>query len=175
MIFIIPGFLVSMLTFPGVILHEMAHKFFCDYYNITVFKVAYFRISSKAGHVTHEPIYDKDKETTVALAPFFINSLICMLFFIPYFLIYSFGTFFLWKISRLDVFLIWVGISCGLSAVPSETDLKHIPKDISGIYFFFRALSKGLNDLGFFGSMLWTFMLGCFCYMIAIVIGNIFY
>jgi len=26
----IPGFIITWLTFPGVIIHEFAHKFFCS-------------------------------------------------------------------------------------------------------------------------------------------------
>lgn len=56
--FFIPGELISALTFPGVILHEWAHKLFCKRLGVKVLEVKYFQIGKKvAGYVVHEPPY----------------------------------------------------------------------------------------------------------------------
>jgi len=170
---IIPGFVISTLTFPGVILHEMAHKFFCDYYGVAVFKVEYFRISSKAGHVIHEPIFDPDHNAAIGLAPLVVNSIACMVLLTPYVFIWSFGTSFMWQVGFWDMFLIWVGISCGLSALPSKADLKHVSKDISAVYAFASVTAKGFNFLESLGAMLWMFLLTGFCYCLVSIIGAI--
>lgn len=52
---LIPGWLISLLTFPGVIIHEWAHKKFCEWLGILVHKVVYFRFGNPAGYVLHEP------------------------------------------------------------------------------------------------------------------------
>lgn len=159
MIIFIPAPIVAILTFPGVILHEMAHKFFCDYFNVKVFKVSYFRVSSQAGHVIHEPVYNSNQSAIIAFAPLLINSLVCFILLSFYIVTINFGNFFLWKFSILDYFLIWVGVSCGLSALPSSTDLKSISNDANLIYRFLKIILKCLNFFGFLGELIWLFLL----------------
>lgn len=40
---IIPGFLISLLTFPGVMVHEFAHQLFCRIMRVPVYDVVYFQ------------------------------------------------------------------------------------------------------------------------------------
>ena len=50
----IPGWLISLVTFPGVVVHEAAHRFFCDVTDTPVYEVSYFRPRGKpAGYVIH--------------------------------------------------------------------------------------------------------------------------
>ena len=51
---IIPGFVISIATFPGVIVHEFAHQLFCRLAKVAIFEVCYFRIGNPSGYVTHE-------------------------------------------------------------------------------------------------------------------------
>ena len=39
---IIPGWLIGLVTFPGVIVHEAAHLFFCKLRRVAVFDVCFF-------------------------------------------------------------------------------------------------------------------------------------
>jgi len=43
--------LIALVTFPGIILHEWAHKFFCDRTGVPVYKTCYFRLGNPAGYV----------------------------------------------------------------------------------------------------------------------------
>ena len=53
------GKVVSILTFPGVILHEYAHKLACEYYGVPVYDVKYFSFKlDKDGWVVHAPPRD---------------------------------------------------------------------------------------------------------------------
>lgn len=38
----IPGVIISIITFPGVIVHELAHQIFCYLMKIPVYEVKYF-------------------------------------------------------------------------------------------------------------------------------------
>ena len=172
MIIFIPGFLIALLTFPGVILHEMAHKFFCDYYGIIVYKVNYFRLSSNAGHVVHAKAFNHEQEAIISLAPLLINSTICLILLTQYILMWSLGTLCLWDVKMIDVFLIWVGISCGLSALPSKTDLSHITSETHKKYRFFSTIIKILNFLEFLGAIFWLFILVGIYYPIISLIIN---
>ena len=51
--FFLPGFLISILTFPGVIVHEAAHAFFCRKFEAPILEVKYFRFGNPAGYVIH--------------------------------------------------------------------------------------------------------------------------
>lgn len=49
--FFIPGELISILTFPGIIVHEFAHMLFCRIRKVAVFDACYFRVGNPAGFV----------------------------------------------------------------------------------------------------------------------------
>lgn len=42
---IIPGFVISVMTFPGVIIHELAHQLFCMICGLEVYEVKYFQMN----------------------------------------------------------------------------------------------------------------------------------
>ena len=50
---IIPGWLIALVTFPGVIVHEAAHFLFCRLRRVAVFDVCYLRFGNPAGYVIH--------------------------------------------------------------------------------------------------------------------------
>lgn len=54
----IPGIVISVLTFPGVIVHEAANLLFCRFAGLAVFDVRYFRFGNPAGYVLHETTSD---------------------------------------------------------------------------------------------------------------------
>lgn len=54
----IPGIIISLVTFPGVIIHELAHKVFCYLFGVRVYEVVYFQVkdlSAPVGYVLHDP------------------------------------------------------------------------------------------------------------------------
>lgn len=115
--FIIPGFIISLLTFPGVILHEWSHKFFCDRAGIPVYEVKYFRFGNPAGYVKHGQITRYRDAFLVTIAPFLVNSLFAMIMFLfPI----------LYKNDIVNYVFMWLGISFGLHAFPSDGDAKNL-------------------------------------------------
>jgi len=118
----IPGILISILTFPGVIVHEFAHLFFCKMRNVAVFKVCYFQFANPLGYVLHENTTNFNTTFLISMGPFFINTLLCLLICIPAFIpVNYFGLE-----HPLSYFLIWLGVSIGMHAVPSNQDAKNI-------------------------------------------------
>jgi Putative zincin peptidase len=116
----IPGEIISLLTFPGVIVHEAAHQLFCRITRLAVFDVCYFRWGNPAGYVVHETTPDFYKSFLVSMGPFFVNSVLCVIFcsaaFIP-----------IWELDVFDplaYFFYWLGLSIGMHAFPSTHDLK---------------------------------------------------
>ena len=130
---LIPGQLVSLVTFPGVIVHEAAHMFFCKLRGVAIFDVCFFRFGNPAGYVVHEKPKDFTTAFLIALGPFFINSLLCILICFPAFLpVRFFGVQ-----HPLSYFLLWLGVSIGMHAFPSIGDahllLQQAKKEVSSL------------------------------------------
>lgn len=162
MIIFIPGFVTSALhkvfiivTFPGVILHEMAHKFFCDLYNVHVFDVKYFSVGKISGYVSHRADGSPRDMAMIALAPLLVNSTACFLFLLPILLPEYMGTSFASSSTWTDPFLGWIGFSCGAHALPSTPDLANIDKNAPRPLIWIKRLVQVFNWAGFLGAFLW--------------------
>jgi hypothetical protein len=120
----IPGILISILTFPGVIVHEFAHLFFCKIRKVAVFEVCYFRFGNPSGYVIHENTTDFYTTFLISMGPFFINTVLCLLICIPAYIPINF-----FNVDHpLSYFLVWLGMSIGMHAVPSNQDAKNLYK-----------------------------------------------
>jgi len=135
----IPGELIALLTFPGVILHEISHRFFCDIYNIPVYAISYFSpLSKKAGHVIHgrtDNIYHK---FLIAIGPLIINSIICMLLTFPFacsvYLHTTFVDYVCPSLSLPFAIMAWIGYSSGFNAIPSNQDMNGLVEKASSAF-----------------------------------------
>lgn len=120
--FFIPGPVIAALTFPGVIIHEAGHLFFCRLFKLHVFNVCFFRFGNPAGFVVHEQSENFTAQFFVSMGPFFANTLLCIIFcsaaFLP-----------VWELKIYDplaYFFYWLGLSIGMHAFPSTQDLSHL-------------------------------------------------
>ena len=168
---IIPGELISILTFPGVILHEVAHKFFCDITNVDVYEIYYFKpFASTAGHVIHAPTKNIYKMFLIAIAPLIINSVVCMLLTFPHGATHFLGTdnieYDLDLLFWIYLIIGWMGYSIGFHAIPSNQDMSNlvemaesrIAKSI--LYILTKIIYIfNINYLGFFFTGLYTLAL----------------
>jgi hypothetical protein len=121
-VFFIPGPVIAALTFPGVIIHEAAHLFFCRLFKLQVFDVCFFRFGNPAGYVVHQQSENFTAQFFVSMGPFFANTLLCIVFcsaaFLP-----------VWELKVFDplaYFFYWLGLSIGMHAFPSTQDLSHL-------------------------------------------------
>lgn len=128
MIFYIPGELIAFFTFPGIVLHEIAHRFFCDIFDIDVYYIRYFiPFNQKAGHVIHAPTSNICHYFFIGAGPLILNSLVCMLLTFPAgcasYLDVEFAknTSPIWE--ALYAILSWSGYSIGFHAMPSNQDI----------------------------------------------------
>ncbi|MHB1037948.1 MAG: hypothetical protein ACYC35_25190 [Pirellulales bacterium] len=119
---IIPGFLISLLTFPGVIVHEAAHMLFCRLRGVAVLDVCFFRVGNPSGYVVHEPINNFNTAFLVCVGPLLVNSVLCILLCFPAFVpVRIFG-----QSDPVSMFLIWLGVSIGMHAFPSNQDATNL-------------------------------------------------
>jgi Putative zincin peptidase len=115
---IIPGFLIALVTFPGVIVHESAHLLFCKLRRVAVFDVCFFRMGNPSGYVIHETPHDFLSAFLISTGPFFINSLLCFIICFPVFLpMRMYGIK-----DPMSYVLMWLGLSIGMHAFPSTGD-----------------------------------------------------
>lgn len=122
----IPGFLIAALTFPGVIVHELAHQLFCRIMRIAVLDVCYFRLGNPAGYVTHEIPREPSQQIWIGVGPFLINTVVGALIALPAVIPvmkFQSGT-------GLDYFLLWLGVSIAMHAFPSTGDAEGIWKAV---------------------------------------------
>jgi len=113
----IPGKLIAILTFPGVIVHEAGHRLFCSLAGVRVYKTCYFRLGNPAGHVIHGPAQSYGAGFLICVAPFIVNTAIALLIFSIAVNVSS---------TAIALPLYWLGISIGMHAFPSSGDADNL-------------------------------------------------
>jgi hypothetical protein len=118
----IPGFFIAIITFPGVIVHEVAHMLFCKIRGVPVLDVCFFRIGNPSGYVIHGETDSFATSFLIAVGPFIVNSLLCILICSPALVpVRVFGIK-----NPLSYFILWLGISIGMHSFPSTGDAKSL-------------------------------------------------
>ena len=124
--FIIPGFLVSFLTFPGVMMHELGHQLACWICKICVFRVKYFQFDTKTGgFVEHEKTDHPWKSLLITYGPFIFNTVLGTFLVLPIAMLWAFQDYRavmpLWV--KIACYVIaYFGVSCLANAFPSTAD-----------------------------------------------------
>ena len=168
--FIIPGFLVSAVTFPGVIVHESAHQLFCRIFRVPVYDVVYFQMKNPCGYVAHEPTERPLASFMISVGPFLVNTVLGMLIVFPAAIeLFRFEVYH----NVLSLLLGWLGISILMHAFPSTGDAKVMVQSIlknPEVNLFVKIITApviGLVYLGAIGSMMWL----DFIYAVAMAMG----
>jgi hypothetical protein len=133
---IIPGFLIAIATFPGIIVHEAGHALFCRLRNIDIIEACYLRFANPPGYIIHERAKDFTGSFLITVGPFLLNSIMCMAICLP-------------AMVRVRLFeladpfsyvLLWLGVSIGMHAFPSTQDAGNLWADAT-------VAAKRLNPL----------------------------
>ena len=111
------GWLIALITFPGIILHEWAHKFFCDRTRVPVYKTCYFRLGNPAGYVIHGQVDNYGKAFLIATAPFLVNTTISVILF---------SIAVILPLGLAAYILYWLGISIAMHSFPSSQDADNL-------------------------------------------------
>lgn len=165
----IPGILITIVTFPGVIVHELAHQLFCRLYKIPVFKVVYFQAQNPAGYVLHEVPDNKFHSIMISVGPFFINTIVGALIALPSSLpVLEFHH----AAGLLDYVLIYLGVSIAMHSFPSTGDAASIWNAVKekNTPLWVKIIAYpvvGLIYLGALGSFFWLDLV----YGIAVILG----
>jgi hypothetical protein len=119
--FFLPGWLIALVTFPGVVVHEIAHRFFCDVTDTPVYAVSYFRpMQNPSGYVIHGKPRNLRAALLISAGPLLINTVLCSALTLTV----------AYQLLVLDaplrdpvlIGLAWLGYSIGMHAFPSRQD-----------------------------------------------------
>ncbi len=152
----IPGFLVAIATFPGVIVHEIAHQLMCRWMGVAVFDVCYFRLGNPAGYVIHERPRSAYANLLITVGPFLVNTILGVLIVLPAAIpVLEFGGG-----TPMEYVLAWLGISITMHAFPSTGDARSMwaaasaPATPVAVTVLATPL-VGLIYIGAIGSIFW--------------------
>jgi len=152
----IPGIIITIATFPGILIHELAHMLVCRLLRVRVMKVCYFRFSNPHGYVIHERPSSVLADVAIGFGPLLINTLAGAVIALP-------GAMTARRLeigTRLDYILLWLGISIAMHSFPSTGDAKSIWQGIwrSKSGFLARLIALPfviVIYIGAMGSIIW--------------------
>jgi type III secretory pathway component EscS len=164
------GLIVGIVTFPGVIVHEMAHQLFCRICKVPVFEVKYLRFGNPVGYVLHEPVRSPYKNLAISIGPFLVNTVVGALIALPAAIhVLEFEDY----SDPLKLVVIWLGISILMHAFPSTGDAQALVASVlknKEVRWYAKALVApvvGLIYAGAIGSMFWLDL----AYAVAVAAG----
>lgn len=147
--------MVSLVTFPGVVLHEFAHKITANLFGVRVIEVKYFVFTFKlfggeAGYVRHEIPKRYIEPLCISAAPLLFNSLAT--------LVVGYIASAIDHNSYAYMFAIWLAVSFGAHSFPSNRDMNNVREHAQQTHFavglFSRLLYYMIVVLNF-ASMFW--------------------
>lgn len=124
----IPGFVVSWATFPGTVVHELAHKWACEWRGVTVTDVSYFSLNG-SGQVTHHTPTDHRDTILISTASFAVNTILSIGCYALAALAIS-GVITNQYTSIAALGFVWLGLSIGMHAFPSAQDLGNVWREV---------------------------------------------
>ncbi len=140
--FLIPNWLVSIVTFPGVIIHEFAHKIFCNITGVPVQKVRYWRLGNPAGYVIHDEPTHLYQTFFISIGPLIVNSAVAIAL--------AYVSLRVSTVLTGRIILIWIGFAAGACAFPSDEDARNVLKKGGILIYPFFWLIWLANKLRFF-------------------------
>jgi hypothetical protein len=120
------GRIISVCTFPGIIVHEAAHQLFCILTRTAVFEVCYLRAEEPMGYVRHEKPRSVNHTIIIAVGPFIVNSLIAAVIGASIMMTMNMNS----EHGMLENLTFWLGLSIGAHAFPSRTDAQNIWRSV---------------------------------------------
>jgi hypothetical protein len=99
---------------PGIMVHELAHAFFCLFFGVKIHRINLLRFDTVAGYVIHDEPRRFLPSFFISFGPLIINSALAIYFF----------SSIVWDYDFYVLLYLWLGIVLGLQAIPSTGDAK---------------------------------------------------
>lgn len=145
-------FLITLLTLPGIPVHELGHQLFCHLTGTRVLRVRYLRFGIPPGYVEHERPRSAFRHILIGLGPLFVNSLL------------GFGLAWLALAGHIPgstiwtarVLPLWLAVAFASQAFPSFGDAESILDGVwsRGSGFLAKLLGTPVALLMFLGAFL---------------------
>jgi len=163
---------LAYLTFPGVMVHEFAHAWACRSMGIRVIKVCYLRLGNPLGYVLHERPPSAIQHIMVAVAPFFVSTVIAVAVGLASSVLIASHALEQYQDLVLSL-AVWIGFSIALHAFPSGGDADSLWDEVRSpdVGFIAKLLLVpviGMIRLAGVGSRMWLDVL----YAIAVVAAS---
>lgn len=113
------NYISMILGAPGVMVHELAHAFFCLFFGVKIFKINLFQFKRVAGYVTHEEPRSFLGSFFISFGPLLINSGLSIYLFTKIVPPYNLS-------NPYDLLWLYLGIAVGLHAIPSTGDAESL-------------------------------------------------
>lgn len=107
------GFIIQVLTFPGIIFDQFANKIVCDLLDVPVHEVKYLQFESPAGYVIHDIPESYLKVFLISIGPFFISTLAAIIMFVLGFTLDNHN-------GLVSLLFNWLGFSIAAHAFPTS-------------------------------------------------------
>lgn len=104
------------LTAPGIIVHELAHAFFCFLFGVKIHRLSLLRYNEVAGFVIHDEPRRFLPSFFISFGPLIINSALALWLFTKITFIVDFQ----------NIMYVWLGFALALQAIPSTGDAKSL-------------------------------------------------
>lgn len=117
--------LFHWFTLLGVIIHEYAHQYFCELFNVRVLDVKYVGIDG-SGHVEHAEPDGFLASFFITLGPLILNTGVAVVLYAVS--VYHGSSWVAWLAG-------WLGVSAAAHALPSK-------QDVDNLYSFTTTLTK---------------------------------
>ena len=146
---LIPGELIAILTFPGVILHEFAHKLACSLVGVKVLHTCYFQLKNPCGYVIHEPSKTIFESFLITIAPIIVcygcaSIVILCIHDLTSGLVWWFG--------------MWVAFSFAMHALSSNEDIANLWAFLRGNEVYFE-YEEQYYVVSFTSPIIWRILL----------------
>lgn len=105
----------SLLTAPGVVVHELSHALFCAFSGVKIHRIKLFRFGNPAGYVIHDEPTKFYQAFLITFGPLIINSLLALFCFAKISIPYQ---------TLVNFLYAWIGAAVGMHAIPSTGDAK---------------------------------------------------
>lgn len=106
----------SLLTAPGVVIHELGHVVFCVLAGVKIHEIKLFRFGNPAGYVIHDEPRQFVRAVLVSFGPLIVNTLVSLFCFARFSPI----------LTLTNILYLWLGIASALHAIPSTGDAKSL-------------------------------------------------
>ena len=125
------NYILMILGAPGVMVHELAHAFFCLFFGVRIYKINLFQFKQVAGYVTHSEPKSFLGSFFISFGPLLVNSILSIYLFtkiLPPFNVLATSNLY-------NLLWLYLAIVIGLHAIPSTGDAESLLQNANRNFF----------------------------------------